>query len=269
MGSIVGAFAMSHQLGAPDGVEEASERVFQGMREIGRRVRARAPDLIVVLTSDHLNNFSLADPAPFAVGTAASFTPCGDMGLPRDPVPGAPDFAEALLAGLRTDGLQVARADPLAPDHGVMIPMGIVDPQRQIPMVPLYVNSVFYPDPSPAQCRDLGALVARFIDGRPLGERVVLLAAGGLSHWVGMAREGEVIEAWDRDVLTTMIEGRGVMLADLDNRAILAEAGNGGLEIGAWIALAGALPGARGECLFYEPMPSWATGMAGIELIPA
>ena len=55
MGRIVGAFAMSHQLGAPDGVEEQAERAFAGMREIGRRIRALAPSLIVVVTSDHLN----------------------------------------------------------------------------------------------------------------------------------------------------------------------------------------------------------------------
>lgn len=269
MGRIVGAFAMSHQLGAPDGVEEASERVFQGMREIGRRIRALEPDLIVVLTSDHLNNFSLADPAPFAVGTASSFTPCGDMGLPRDPVPGSPDFAKALLARLRGDGLAVVQADPIQPDHGVMIPMGIVDPGRGIPMVPLYVNAVFYPDPSPADCLDLGARLGRFIEGRAEGERVVLLAAGGLSHWVGMAREGEVIESWDRRILAVLTEGRGAELATLGNPDILCEAGNGGLEVGAWIALAGAVPGAAGECLFYEPMRTWATGMAGIELNPA
>ena len=36
MASIVGAFAMSHQLGAPDGVEEQAERVFQQLRADAR-----------------------------------------------------------------------------------------------------------------------------------------------------------------------------------------------------------------------------------------
>ena len=97
MASIVGAFAMSHQLGSPDGVEEQSERVFQGMREIGRRIRALAPTALLIVTSDHLNNFSLTRPTPFAIGTADAFVPFGDMGLPRDPVPGAPAIAQGLL----------------------------------------------------------------------------------------------------------------------------------------------------------------------------
>ncbi|OCC25547.1 protocatechuate 3,4-dioxygenase [Croceicoccus estronivorus] len=270
MGKIVGAFAMSHQLGAPDGVEEQSERVFQGMREIGRRVRALEPTLIVILTSDHLNNFSLATPAPFAVGTAAEFVPCGDMGLPRDPVPGHAAFAGGLLDfAVAREGPVLTAAESLQPDHGVMIPLGIVDPQREIPMVPAFVNSVFYPDPSPAECLRFGALIAEYVATRPADERVVLLAAGGLSHWVGMKREGTVVEEWDRAVLDAMVQGRGTDLSALENADILATAGNGGLEIGAWIALAGAVPGAPGECLFYEAIPAWATGMAGVELHPA
>lgn len=266
MGKIVGAFAMSHQLGAPAGVEEQSERVFQGMREIGRRIRARDPDVLVIITSDHLNNFSLTTPAPFAIGTAAEFYPLGDMGLPRDPVPGAPGFAEGLLAFAGEQGVAISRADPIQPDHGVMIPLGIVDPERRIPAVPLYVNTVFYPEPGPADCRRLGALLRDYVAQLPDGARVVLLAGGGLSHWVGMPQEGSINEAWDLAFMADMLAGDLDALTARDNATILDVAGNGGLEVNAWTVLAAAVPGARGECLFYEAMPSWATGMAGVEM---
>jgi len=269
MGQLVGAFAMSHQLGAPDGVEDQAERVFAGMKQIGARIRALAPDVIVVVTSDHLNNFSLGDPAPFAIGTAEQFTPLGDMGLPQDPIPGCADFAQALLAFATEQGISMAKADPVLPDHGVMIPLGIVDPQRRIPAVPLYVNTVFYPDPSPADCRALGAVVRRFIEQTELpAARVVLLAAGGLSHWVGMAGEGTVNEAWDRAFLEDIAQARVDHMAGRDSADILAVAGNGGLEIAAWITVAGAVPDMAGECLFYEAIPEWATGMAGVEWKP-
>lgn len=266
MGSIVGAFAMSHQLGAPDGVEEQSERVFQGMREIGRRIRALEPSLIVVVTSDHLNNFSLEAPAPFAIGTAAEFTPLGDMGLPRDPVPGAPGFAEGFQRFAKTQGLPVATADPIQPDHGVMIPLGITDPERRIPAVPLYVNTVFYPEPGPAESRRLGELLRAYVKGLPDDTRVVLLGAGGLSHWVGTPQEGTINQPWDRQFLNDMLAGDVDALAARENAEILRVAGNGGLEVNAWIAIAAAMPGARGEVLFYEAIPEWATGMAGVEL---
>ena len=63
-----------------------------------------------------------------------------------------------------------------------------------------------------------------------------------------------------------MIEGRGAELAHMTNAEILEAAGNGGLEVSAWITLAGAVSGARGERLYYEPMPSWASGMGGVAL---
>jgi protocatechuate 4,5-dioxygenase beta chain/2'-aminobiphenyl-2,3-diol 1,2-dioxygenase large subunit len=266
MADIVGAFAMSHQLGAPDSVEEASERVFTGMREIGRRIRALDPDLLVIVTSDHLNNFSLGDPAPFAIGTAAQFQPLGDMGLPRDPVPGAPGFATGLLGFDEARTLGIGAADPIQPDHGVMIPLGIVDPDRRIPAVPLYVNTVFYPEPAPAASRQLGEALRSYVAQMPGDERIVLLAAGGLSHWVGTPEEGTINEAWDREFLADMLAGDINALAARTNETILALAGNGGLEVNAWIAVAAAVPGASGTCLFYEPISEWATGMAGVEL---
>ena len=266
MAQIVGAFAMSHQLGSPDGVEAQSERVFAGMKEIGRRVRALDPDVLVVVTSDHLNNFTLTAPAPFAIGTAATFHPLGDMGLPRDPVPGAPEFAARLRAFAEGQGLDVAIADPIQPDHGVMIPLGIVDPARRIPAVPLYVNTVFYPEPTPPACRRLGELLRAYVAERPGDDRVVLLAGGGLSHWVGMPQEGTINAPWDRAFLQDMLGGDVAALAARENPDTLAVAGNGGLEVNAWIVVAAAMPGARGDCLFYEAIPHWATGMAGVQL---
>ena len=86
--------------------------------------------------------------------------------------------------------------------------------------------------------------------------RVALLAGGGLSHWLGVPEEGRVNDAWDRWFMDMLSEGRGDGLSKLTNEQILADAGNGGLEVNAWIALAGAVPGATGECLFYEAIPA-------------
>lgn len=270
MGAIVAAFATSHVLGAPEGVEDQAERVFQGMREIGARLRAARPDVVVVLTSDHLNNFHVDASAAFAIATDAVHVPYGDIGLPTAPIPGAPDFAAGFPAFARTQGLEVTPAPGVKPDHGVMIPLAVADPDRTLPAAILYVNAVLDPAPEPHACWALGAALRRYVEAeRPAGERVALLAGGGLSHWLGVPREGQVNRAWDEWFIDLMITGRGAELARLTNAQILEAAGNGGLEVTAWIALAGAAPGATGEKLYYEALPSWASGMGGVALTPA
>jgi 2'-aminobiphenyl-2,3-diol 1,2-dioxygenase large subunit len=265
VGRIVGAFAMSHVLGSPVGQEEQAERVFEGMKELGRQLRAARPTLLVMISSDHLNNFSLDRPMPFAIGTADEYTPYGDMGLPTDPIRGDAKFSTGFATYANERGFKLHTPPGLRPDHGVMIPVGIVDPKRELPVVPLYVNTVYTPAPTPQESWRLGGLLREYISEHcAADERVALLAGGGLSHWLGVPEEGRVNEAWDRWFIDMLAEGKGAGLARLENRQILADAGNGGLEVNSWIALAGAVPGATGECLFYEAIPAWASGMAGM-----
>lgn len=265
MGTIAGAFAMSHVLGAPFGLEDQAERVFSGMRELGRRLRDTRPTVLVVITSDHLNNFRLDQPMPLAIGTADAYTPYGDMGLPTEPIRGDATFSAGFATFANERGCKLAKPSRLRPDHGVMIPLGIVDPAREFAVVPLYVNTVYTPAPEPEESWRLGELLREYIqDACKDDVRVTLLAGGGLSHWLGVPEEGRVNETWDRWFLDMLASGRGAGLSKLTNEQILADAGNGGLEVNAWIALAGAVPDASGECLFYESIPAWASGMAGM-----
>ena len=103
-----------------------------------------------------------------------------------------------------------------------------------------YVNSVLHPCPDLEVCWKAGHLLKRFIEAaRPDGERAVLLAAGGLSHWLAVPGEGRVNEAWDQAFMQALVDGRGESLTVLTPEAIEAEAGNGGLEVAAspWPAL--------------------------------
>jgi 2'-aminobiphenyl-2,3-diol 1,2-dioxygenase large subunit len=267
MGQLVAVGACSHILMSPQGVEQRAQRIVHGIREVGRRLLARKPDLVVVVTTDHMFNVNLSLQAPFAVGVADAYVPFGDMDIPREPRPGHRGFAEAFVAHAARRGFDLAKAEELRPDHGVALPMMFIDPARAVPIVPLLVNINMEPVPSPARCHALGGVLRETIDRhRPGPERVAVLATGGLSHWLNIPRHGEVSEAFDRNVLSHFERGQPESLTRLTPAQIVEQGGNGGLEICNWLLAAGAAPGWKGEVIYYEPMPEWFTGMGGLEL---
>ncbi|MDR3468581.1 MAG: hypothetical protein P4M07_21840 [Xanthobacteraceae bacterium] len=270
MAKIVSVVATSHILMSPTGVEDRARHVVDGIKEIGKRVRAAKPDVLVVISSDHMFNLNLALQPPFCVGVADSYIPFGDMDIAQLPRPGARGFAQALVERAAVSGFDVAKAEEFRPDHGIALPLTMIDPDRTIPIVPLLVNINMDPPPSPARCYALGGALRTTIEGdRPKDERVAILATGGLSHWLNIPRHGEVSETFDRQVMNAIIGGRAAELARMSSAEIVEQGGNGGLEIVNWLIAAATVPGRSGEIIYYEPIPEWFTGMGGIALAAA
>ena len=73
MGRLVAAGACSHILMSPEGVEERARGIVAGIRELGRRIIASKPDLVVVVSSDHMFNVNMSLQAPFCVGVADEY----------------------------------------------------------------------------------------------------------------------------------------------------------------------------------------------------
>jgi hypothetical protein len=270
MGRIVGGFATSHVLFPPAGVEDQAARVLDGMLEIRARVQALKPDLVVLAGSDHLNNFSLAMQVTLAVGVADAFTTLGDSGAPSVTFRGHRPFAEGFVRHAGRRDFDLVQAEELRPDHGMAIPRLIIDPGNVLPIVPLYINCNMPVPPSPGRCYRLGGVLKEFVEtGRPADERVVVVGTGGLSHWLCLPEQGKVAAEFDLDFIDRMVGGRSEELAALSAEHIEAASGNGGLELTAWLFMAGAVPKARGEKLYYEPIPEWISGMGGVSLTPA
>jgi hypothetical protein len=140
------------------------------------------------------------------------------------------------------------------------------NPDRDIPVVPVLVNFARTPVPTPGECWAFGTLLAEFIASvRPATESVALIGAGGLSHWIGYA-EPKVNEAFDLDFLAALERGDLGSWRSRSPEAIERDGGNGGLEIMNWLAVVAAVPQARPERIYYEPMLSWMTGMGGVVL---
>lgn len=264
MGEIVSAVATSHILMSPKGAEAQAQRVIDGMLRIGRHVRASAPDVIVVISNDHMFNVGPDVTAPFMIGCADSYVPFGEMDIPRDEYRGAPDFARSFIEYSAQHHVRISALDTLHPDHGTAIPLMFANPTRNAAVVPLFVNYDLAQLPSPAQCGQVGALLRQCIaTARPQGERVAIVAAGGLSHWVGY-ENAPINEDFDHCFLQAMANGHLSSWYERSAEGIRHDAGNGGLEVMSWMLMAAAVPDSRAQVVYYEPMPSWMTGMGGV-----
>ena len=87
---------------------------------------------------------------------------------------------------------------------------------------------------------------------------MALVAGGGLSHFVGEPRVGDIDEEFDHWFLDQLAEGDLSEILDMPNDELM-EAGNGTGEVRAWVALAGAMGGAPGKVLSYDPSTSGST----------
>ena len=81
-------------------------------------------------------------------------------------------------------------------------------------------------------------------------ERVAILATGGLSHYPGTSRVGEIDTKFDHKLLQTLREGRGRALADYTKEQ-LWQAGDS--EFLNWIVALGAVGDAKASSTFYLP----------------
>jgi AmmeMemoRadiSam system protein B len=156
----------------------------------------------------------------------------------------------------------------MALDHSFMVPiirLGLT--HRRI--VPLFVNCNTPPLPTLERCRDLGRALRQVIEGLNHETKVAVVATGGVSHWVGLPRFGDVNEEWDHDFLGWLASGDLDAILALSDEDIVEAAGNGALEVRTWVAAMACAGGDQADVLAYEPMPDWGIGIGIMRMVVA
>jgi aromatic ring-opening dioxygenase catalytic subunit (LigB family) len=277
MAQIVAAALVSHGplvTGRPEvSKPEQRERVYAGFEELRRRLADARPDLIVAFVNDHLQNFPYSNMPAFCVGLGDSFdapSPGGAtlMRIAPRKVPGAPEWAMALLESGLAAGVDFAYSHEIESWDELAVPLHFLTPEGALPVVPLYTNCAAPPLPTPRRCHEVGGHVGAFMRSRPAEERIALVASGGISHWVGTPETGRINPEWDHWVLDHIARGDVEPLLNLTHDEIERDGGNGGQEIRNWIALLGAVPGWKGEVLAYEPVEEWIIGCGTVWVHP-
>ena len=122
-------------------------------------------------------------------------------------------------------------------DDGVSVPMHYLNPEGDIPLVPVTMNCTVPPIPTPgARLRGRDDRSARCSRAYPGAERVAVVATGGLSHEPGGPRYFWVDEEFDRWFLDLLKQGDHAALLRECTLERMEAAGSGGTaELLAWI----------------------------------
>lgn len=220
---------------------------------IGERLKALRPDLWIIFSNDHAEQFFHNVAPPFAVHVGAE---ARGQFAGRDfhwKVPSQIGFE--LVRGLYEQGFDPAFTSTAKIDYAIGIPLshlGITDP-----VLPIYVNAYLPPQPTIERCYAFGQAIGRAVT--TLGLRTVILASGGMSHFPGTDRYSNPNLAWDKQVLAKMAEGKlksliGYSAAELDD--------TGNIELRCWAAAAGAIGERKPDIVSLDP--SWHHNYASL-----
>src|SRR5256712_211023 len=240
---------------------EQKSRMSAAYRELGRRLMAATPDVLIVVSPDHWSNFFLDNyPAVcLGVGEANEGPPEPWMkDFPHRSIAGHPGLAMHLAEEAMRQGFEPAVSHRLKLDHGACIPLWRMELEHPPRIVPMLVNSIEPPMPSLARCYEWGSLLRKAIDSYAEPLRVAILGTGGLSHSIGEPTMGAIYEDFDRETIRLFGRPERELIQFLE--AKLPSSGNGSEEVRNWLVAHGAAGGRGFELVDYLPVPTVIVG---------
>jgi aromatic ring-opening dioxygenase LigB subunit len=246
-----------------DEVHRRYRAISEGLRSLREQLASDGADTMVMIGDDQNENFTDANLPQIAIYLGESFTvrarATGEAARYR----GNPALAEAILDRCVAADIDMASVrhfpDEVLLAHAFGPTLRVVDPEARVAVVPIFVNAIHLPAPSPRRCYAYGNAIRTAIEGSTGAERVAMYASGGMSHFTagypwphykGPHAYGSISEGFDREIMRQMEAGEGHALCELTNEEII---GNGEIELRSWITLHGAMGDVRPELLVYEP----------------
>ena len=227
------------------------------------------PDAVVVVYNDHGLQFFLDKMPTFAVGAADEYRNADEgWGLPTlAPFRGDAAFSWHLIESLVADEFDVTSCQEVLVDHAFTVPLQLLWPSGcTLPTVPVMVNTVQHPLPSPARCLKFGAALGRAIASWPRGMRVLVLGTGGLSHQLDGPRAGFINAEFDRMCMAKIVT-EPQALGGYSIPELVELAGSQGVELVNWLVARAAL-GERVTKVhsnYHIPISNTASGMMVLE----
>lgn len=247
---------------------------FDGFHFIHRWLERERPDIVVVFSNDHGLNFFLDKLPTFAIGAAAEYRSEDEgWGIPvSQAARGDAALSWHLINAAVADEFDITMCQEMLIDHALTIPLSLLWPGQAWPVriVPIGINTVQHPLPSPRRCLALGRSIGRAIESWPGEEKVLVLGTGGLSHQLDGKRAGFINKDFDKLCMDRLVDDPDA-LSRYSVHDIVEKAGAQGVEVLNWIAMRGALTGAVREAHrnYHIPISNTAAATMLLENRPA
>lgn len=193
--------------------EPGIRAAFDNFLLMRNKLKEAKPDVIVVFASDHLNQWFMDNMPPFLIGKSP---------VARGPFPHEArnhklseyhaeidvDLARALLRGGLDQGVDFSFSDEFIMDHAFTMPLELIRPEMDIPIVPVFTNTIALPIPPSKRFYDIGLTIRSVIDELPLAKRIAVIASGHTSLDVGGPKTNQSVDPeLDRQMMAWIAEG--------------------------------------------------------------
>jgi 2,3-dihydroxyphenylpropionate 1,2-dioxygenase len=221
--------------------------------DIGKNLMALKPDLWIIFSNDHAEQFFHNAAPPFTVHVGGEAT--GEFAGRKFHWKIPSEIGFELVRELYRQNFDPAFTSTAKIDYAIGIPLthiGLTEP-----VLPIFVNAYLPPQPTMERCYAFGQAVARSVTA--LGLKTVILSSGGMSHFPGTDRYSNPDLAWDNKVLEKLAAGKLKSLIGFDETE-LDDTGN--IELRCWACAAGALGERKPDMVSMDP--SWHHNYASL-----
>ena len=224
-------------------LRQDAETAFAALRSDLEQAK---PDVLIVVANDQFVNFFWNNIPTFFVTTADEVK--GQFTQHKFHYKNHKELGKAIVRAGMERGIDFSYGEHIELQHTQNVPLYFLLPQPTIPILPVYVNTWVDPAPSPRRCYQVGELIRAVAEQS--SERVAILATGGLPHFPGSPRIGEIDENFDHQLLDVMRQGKGKGLVDYSVQDLLQA---GDTEFLNWMVVVGAIGDAKATYTAYMP----------------
>jgi protocatechuate 4,5-dioxygenase beta chain len=277
MARIIGGFSTSHVPAIGKAIAQNLQDdpywkpFFSGFPPVHQWLAKVKPDVAVVVYNDHGLNFFLDKLPTFAVGAAPEYRNADEgWGIPTlPPFPGDPDFSWHIIESLMANEFDITTCQEMLVDHAFTIPLKLMWPDAKVcpvKTIPVAVNTVQHPLPTPTRCYKFGQALGRAIESYDQDLKVLVMGTGGLSHQLEGQRAGYINKEFDLMCLEKLVDDPKALtrysIVDL-----VKLAGSQGVEVIMWLIMRGALTGkvTKVHSNYHIPISNTASGVLLLE----